>query len=112
MTVCEIARNPAKFKNASVFIHASVISDGIERVGFEDAQCPNSVLLLLGAETEQGRKDLKRLTDAIYQGRPGTLDKDIDVEVVGVIRAKKGDEDTTIYGMMLEELKRLSVKKH
>jgi hypothetical protein len=109
VTVCDVTANPAKYDETTVVISASVSSDGMHSIAFRDSKCESKYLFLLGAASERGKKALRDLQDAIFEGHPGTDDKKVEAVVAGVIRLRPNEEPD--YGFFLDELQSLRVRK-
>jgi hypothetical protein len=76
VTVCELGAHPARYDGKRVELTALVESDGIEHTTLTDDACHDTGVApsRLSAELQQ----------AIYSGRPGTIDKRIMASFGGV----------------------------
>jgi hypothetical protein len=86
VTVCEVTQSPDRFVGKRISFHARVESDGIERTVLVDdmATCALGITPIQGAENRASRKASNALSKAIFQGHPGTIDKRISGQFVGV----------------------------
>jgi len=80
VSVCSVAKNPAKFDHKIIEVIARFESDGTEREGLFDSDCGNAEIALLNATKVQGRDALNA---ALRRGFLGTVDKTITATFVG-----------------------------
>jgi hypothetical protein len=86
VTVCEVTQSPEKFLGKRISFHAEVISDGIERTVLVDdtASCERGMTPLSIEGDARSKKAIAQLTNAIFRGHPGTIDKSIRGDFVGL----------------------------
>ena len=93
-TVCEITRHLGDFDGKNVVFHARVESDGIERTVLMDdkAECPRGLIPAAVTGNKKSERAEKAMTKLVYRGHPGTLDKEIEGDFVGLISLEKAED--------------------
>jgi hypothetical protein len=86
VTVCEVTQSPEKFLGKRISFHAEVMSDGIERTVLVDdiASCGRGMTPVSIDGNARSEKASAELTNAISRGHPGTIDKSIRGDFVGL----------------------------
>jgi hypothetical protein len=89
--ICEIRLHPERFLGKRVSFHAQVMSDGIERTVLIDGnpECKLGLTPLTIEGDADSERAADKLSAAIFQGHPGTLDKRIEADFVGIFSMQK-----------------------
>jgi hypothetical protein len=84
VTVCELSAQAARFDGKLVELSAIVESDGLEHTTLTDDACRDTGVAPDTPAAIRDTPGAKALQQAIFSGRPGTIDKRISVSVRGV----------------------------
>jgi hypothetical protein len=93
--VCPVADHFQDFIGKRVVLKASVRSDGIERtilVNVNGDWCKNAIVPVASPNDPHSKAAIHKLNQAIFTGRPGTLDKRITAVFTGVISQGKPED--------------------
>jgi hypothetical protein len=75
-SVCELVKHSAKFGDKIVRVHASFVSDGMDRSSLTDPHCKRGLEPFIPQEIVQ-HPDIKDFNTALDRGEPGTADKQV-----------------------------------
>jgi hypothetical protein len=83
-TVCSIAADPGLFDGRVVTVAAFFESDGFEHSSLADPACAGSIISVSEGPSDESAHNT--LSKAVFEGRPGTLDKEIRGTFTGTFR--------------------------
>lgn len=90
---CNVVGHPSDFEGRSVAFHAQIVSNGMDRSALIDPACPGRIAAFDVTGAREAFEDARKIIMGI--GRPGTIDKIVEADFVGVPR--QGKVGPTIY---------------
>ena len=105
VNVCSTKQSPESFVDRRLILHGRIVADGMNATLILSGTCERNGLPVRPAPSSTS-PDARVLRDAVmHVGQPGTIDKDIDVTVNGVIRRL----DNTRLVMDVESVKSMTI---
>jgi hypothetical protein len=83
---CDLVSRPNGYKGAPVAFHAHIDSNGMDRSELSDPDCPGYGLLFDVSRADGTFSQASRII--MGQGRPGTVDKVVEADFVGVLHGR------------------------
>lgn len=88
---CDLVSQPSGYEGARVAFHAHIDSNGMDRSELSDPACPGRGLLF---DVSRADGTFSQASQIIMgQGRPGTVDKVVEADFVGVLRGRGSKPD-------------------
>jgi hypothetical protein len=87
-TICAIVADPAAFDKKVVRVSATFQSDGIEHSSLMDRACSKTTVAITSGPSDDAAHSA--LSSAVFNGRPGTFEKEIRGIFIGRFTWQKG----------------------